>query len=216
MVILNFHGIGPITREIDAEEKDCWIEKSFLCSILDIISDSNNIQLTVDDGNKSDLIYLLPELKRRDLTCTFFICSERIGKPNFLNSNDIKEIQSAGMQIGTHGSIHKSWKNLNKNELHKEIIESAKTLEDITGQKIKSAAFPFGEYDRRSLSFLRKAGFEKVYTSCTGHCSSSGWLQVRNTIRRTMDINEVKKILISPSLPSQIKNFLKVNIKSLR
>lgn len=216
MVILNFHGIGTITRKIDAGEESCWIETDFLCSILDFISGKKDIMLTVDDGNKSDLVHLLPELQKRNLICTFFICSDRIGKPTFLNSDDINKIKSAGMPIGTHGAMHKSWRSMKVHELHQEIVESSKMLEEITGQKIDTAACPFGEYDRRSLHFLRKAGFKKVYTSCTGHCSGSDWLSPRNTINRSMKLSDVKKILSVPSLVEKTKYSIKTTIKKLR
>ena len=217
MVILNFHGIGPITRDIDAGEKDCWINLRFLEEILDYVAPRKDIKLTVDDGNESDVTFLLPALKERNLKCTFFLCSDRTDKPTFLNKDQILEIRSAGMSIGNHGKYHKSWKGLTGESLLEEILESKESLELLIADSITAAACPFGGYDRFSLKQLKKLEYDKVYTSDAGRCSPSDWLTRRNTIRQSMSIDDVKSIINrKPSVIQEVKMRTKTLIKRLR
>jgi peptidoglycan/xylan/chitin deacetylase (PgdA/CDA1 family) len=217
MVILNLHGVGPVTREIKDEERDCWIKSDFLKSILDLVTQYQNIGLTVDDGNKSDIEILLPELLKRELTCTFFICSARLKLRSFINESDIKYIHGAGMKIGSHGKHHQNWRGLDALTLSEEIMDSRKVLESITGETIDTIACPFGSYDKTSLKFIKSVGFKKVYTSDPGHCRSTDWLSRRNTIKRNMTIDNVQRIIEDQStIIERTKLSLKTLIKRLR
>jgi peptidoglycan/xylan/chitin deacetylase (PgdA/CDA1 family) len=215
--IINFHGVGPITRNIDDGERDCWIETDFLKRILDLVTDYPQVAITVDDGNASDLNYLLPELSNRELKATFFLCSGKLNTDTYLSLKDAQELIKAGMKIGSHGKAHRSWRRLQTAELEDEIINSKIYLEKNLSTEITSAACPFGIYDRKSLTILRNSGYKRVYTSDMGSTYSQAWLSPRNTIRRSMSIHTIKKILEArPPYGSSLKRTIKMVIKSFR
>lgn len=199
MIILNFHGIGPVVRNIDPGEYACWLEVEHLEAILDRVRGNENVVITFDDGNTSDYHIALPALLKRGMRATFFICSGRIGKPTFLNSAQVRDMRFSGMAIGSHGINHKPWRTLGRHELHEEIADSRKVLEDICMEPIDMAACPFGSYDRRVLGVLRNSGYRAVFTSDGGDSEEDQWLRARTTIKRSISPAEIDRLAHHPT-----------------
>ena len=132
-IILNFHGVGPVSRRIDSGEFECWLDQDCFYDILDQVKGQSHVLLTFDDGNASDFEIALPALLQRGLRATFFVCSGRLDQPTFLSRAQIREIQSRGMQIGSHGIAHRSWRHLDQTRLHEEIEGSRRALEAVCG-----------------------------------------------------------------------------------
>jgi peptidoglycan/xylan/chitin deacetylase (PgdA/CDA1 family) len=195
-IILNFHGIGPVSRKMDSGEFECWLEQDRFYAILDIIEGQSNVRLTFDDGNASDFEIALPALLQRGLRATFFVCSGRLDQATFLKRSQIREIQSHGMQIGSHGIAHCSWRHLDQAQLREEIEDSQRSLEAVCGSPVGAAACPFGAYDRHVLNELRQADYRFVYTSDGGSAEEKQWLQARNTITRSMQLVDVQRLIL--------------------
>ena len=114
-----------------------------------------------DDGNKSDLkvAKLLNEL---NLKGTFYI--PIYWKMRSISDSQIKKI-SKNFEIGSHSFSHKKMTLLNEQELEFELNESKKILEKIISKKIVSFAYPFGQYNKRTIVAVKKAGYEFARTS---------------------------------------------------
>jgi peptidoglycan/xylan/chitin deacetylase (PgdA/CDA1 family) len=179
---LTFHGIGPCARSLDAGEEKVWVSLERYSSVLDAVVGREDVQITFDDGNVSDLTHALPGLVSRGLVATFFVVAGRVGEPEFLSAADVVALQEAGMTIGSHGMHHRPWRKSDDEGLHEELVESRRVLEDVLGHPVVDAACPFGSYDRRVLRALQRAGYERVYTSDRGSASPGEWLQARTTI----------------------------------
>ena len=199
MTILNFHGLGPIPREIDAGEYDCWLDIPRFEAILDRVQGNAEVSITFDDGNVSDYEIALPALLRRGMRAVFFICSGRTGQATFLNDAQIRELAASGMMIGSHGVSHKPWRNLDSIDLEKELAGSRVALEQVSGRKVDLAACPFGSYDRRVLAALKCAGYRAVFTSDGGFCNDAQWLRPRITIRRSFTPDRLEWFIKSRS-----------------
>lgn len=195
MVYLNFHGVGPRTRDMDAGEFNCWLEQDVFESVLDLVQNKTWVRLTVDDGNASDHAIVLPALLKRNLKATFFICSERLDQPTFLSHMQVLELQSQGMLIGSHGAAHVPWRKLNPGQLHHELADSRRALEDLCGRPVDEAACPFGSYGRRALAGLRSAGYRTVYTSDGGGATEEQWLRARNTVTRLTLFENLRRLV---------------------
>jgi peptidoglycan/xylan/chitin deacetylase (PgdA/CDA1 family) len=194
-LILNFHGVGPLSRDINNDERDCWLDRDFFEAVLDLVSRCPAVKLTVDDGNSSDCEIVLPSLLQRGLKAAFFICSARLDQPTFLNRTQVGEMQSQGMRIGSHGAAHRSWRNLSPDRLREEIVDSRRVLEGVCGAAVDIAACPFGSYDRRVLHRLRQAGYRSVYTSDGGASVEGAWLQPRLSVTRSMTLPAIQHLL---------------------
>src|SRR5579875_1822045 len=101
---LNLHGIGrPIGRDFGPGEREYWITHETLEATLDACVGREDISLSFDDGNWSDLELAVPALRARGLQATFFIVPGWLGEPGFMSKQDLKELVEARMTIGNHG-----------------------------------------------------------------------------------------------------------------
>jgi peptidoglycan/xylan/chitin deacetylase (PgdA/CDA1 family) len=199
-LILSLHGIGTPHGGVSANESFFWVTRETLTMLLDCIvaaASSTNIPvfITFDDGNVSDAAIALPELAKRELKATFFICAGRIGAPHYLDQLALKELLAAGMEIGTHGKDHRNWRYLDDATLHAELGDARHRIEDMCGITVTKAAIPFGSYDRRLLQRLRREQFEYVYTSDRGLARSEAWLKSRDTVDSTWLEGDIKRAL---------------------
>lgn len=105
-------------------------------------------------------------------------------------------MRRAGMEIGSHGVAHVSWRDLSPRLLRGELESSRLELGKLCGAPVVEAACPFGAYDRRVLGELRRAGYHRVYTSDGGRATRGAWLQPRTTVTRLMSIKDVEKIIV--------------------
>ncbi len=200
---LTFHGIGPAPRPLEPGEGQVWIERDTFEAVLDSIADRDDVQLSFDDGNHSDLEYALPSLSQRGLQATFYVVAGRLGKPGFLDSAGVRALTDAGMEIGCHGMRHRPWRGVPEDELREELVGARAVLEEIVEAPIRKAACPFGSYDRRVLRALRRHGYAHVYTSDRGAASPEAWLQARNSVYRGEQVHVVERILASERRPDR-------------
>jgi peptidoglycan/xylan/chitin deacetylase (PgdA/CDA1 family) len=179
---LTFHGVGEPPRRLDPGEANVWVSHERFLSILDSVAGRNDVRITFDDGNLSDVKHALPALRERGLKAAFFVVAGRLGAPCFLDAAAVEELADAGMTIGSHGMRHRAWRGLDDAALREELVDSKAILESVVGRPVTQAACPFGSYDRRVLRRLRGSGYDQVYTSDRGTTRSREFLQARNSI----------------------------------
>lgn len=184
IVNLTFHGTGPCSRTLEPGEDDVWLDAGELAVVLDALAGRDDVCITFDDGNASDVECALPALRDRGLQATFFVVAGRLGSPGFLDRDALHELVAAGMAVGCHGMSHRAWRGLDAAALDEELVAAKATLEDALGGPVAEAACPFGSYDRRVLAALRRTGYSRVYTSDRGAAVDDAWLQPRNTLQR--------------------------------
>jgi peptidoglycan/xylan/chitin deacetylase (PgdA/CDA1 family) len=216
---LIFHGIGTPARTLEPGEAPYWISKDHYASVLDQICalpEPDNIRISFDDGNLSDLEIGLPLLLERGLRADFFVLTGRIGKPGSLDIGDILALQTAGMEIGSHGINHLKWSSLDHKALQAEVVDSRKVLEDICRKPLHSAAIPFGAYNAGVLRALRSAGYTSVYSSDGGTMKSDAFLRPRSSVKAGMSKSETEDILAAKiSLQRRIRRKLGIARKHL-
>lgn len=211
-----FHGIGEPTRGLEPSEAAVWISVDRFETILDQVKDRKDVTLTFDDGNISDIKYGLPALLSRGLSATFFLVAGRLGQATFLAEQDVKDLVSAGMEVGCHGMRHHSWRTLTDEELREELLVARSALEQAAGCPITTAACPFGAYDRRVLGALRAYGYKHVFTSDDGRAGPGEWLQPRNTITARTSENTVNYVLAQEKLIPRTIRSAKLVVKRWR
>jgi peptidoglycan/xylan/chitin deacetylase (PgdA/CDA1 family) len=178
-----FHGIGTPGRELEPDEDQFWIEPERFEELLAAAQELRHVGLSFDDGNASDFSIALPALVERGLTASFFVISSRLGEPGSLDSEQVRALAEAGMEIGSHGMRHLPWRSLGDDAAREELDEARKTIEDASGRPVEQAACPFGAYDRGTLRALRSHGYTRVYTVDRRPSRADAWLQSRYVIR---------------------------------
>jgi len=221
-LVLSLHGIGTPHEGISANESFFWVTRQAFITLLEnIIAARETVDVptivTFDDGNLSDAVIALPELAKRGLKATFFVCSSRIGVSHYLDCLALADLIAAGMEIGTHGKDHRSWRGLDATSLDAELGEARRRIEDACGVAVTKAAIPFGSYDRRLLRRLRREPLKCVYTSDRGLARSDVWLKPRDTVDCTWVDSDMKHILTAkPSLKSVLRRDAAMLYKRLR
>src|SRR4051794_9579175 len=100
---LTFHGIGAPRRPLDPGEDAVWISRDQFLAHLDAVAGRDDVRITFDDGNASDVEHALPALRERDLSAMFVVVAGRLGEPRFLDAASVAGLAAAGMEIGCHG-----------------------------------------------------------------------------------------------------------------
>jgi peptidoglycan/xylan/chitin deacetylase (PgdA/CDA1 family) len=169
--VINFHGIGNPPRAYEPGEESYWIDRVHFKNILDFVAQrplGAGVRLTFDDGNSSDYAIAAPELMRRGLGARFFVLAGKFGQEGYLSRAEVRDLAAQGFEVGSHGLDHVAWTNASDAALVREIKDSKAILEDVTGCPVRSAAVPFGIYDRRVLRELSRHGYQNVFSSDGG------------------------------------------------
>jgi peptidoglycan/xylan/chitin deacetylase (PgdA/CDA1 family) len=134
---------------------------------------SKPIIISVDDGYVDDVRTILPDLERWHMVATFFVITGRMTEPGFLNADQIRGLDRAGMDVGDHTAHHVDLRVLTAPELRAETAGSRATLQAVVGHPVYYFAYPFGAYNDTVIQALRAAGFTMAYTTNAGTAESS-------------------------------------------
>ncbi|MEO2067893.1 MAG: polysaccharide deacetylase family protein [Desulfurobacteriaceae bacterium] len=164
-----------------------------LKELYDIISKKGKIPpktvvITIDDGYKST-IKAFRLLKKYNFPFTVFLYMEAIDRyPDFLTLKQIEEIKkypkaSFGNHLYSHKDLAKLRVHLNEKEylnfLKRELALSENKFIKIFGRKPEFLAFPYGSYDRISVSFFKRKGYKLLLTQDRGNYDGKSLLAPR-------------------------------------
>lgn len=116
------------------------------------------ILLTFDDGSETMYTDAFPIMQRYGFTGTAYIVHNFIGAGLFMDRDQIRELNSAGWEIGSHGVSHVELPS-RPGKQEEEIVKSRQRLEAYLDVPVRSFAYPFGAYDSDSLGFVKFAGY---------------------------------------------------------
>lgn len=172
--------------------------------------------ITFDDGYADNLYEALPVLQEFSVPATFFVTSGFIDSDREFPwdggfSPARKEYRQLSAQellqlakdelvtIGSHTLTHKQLSSLSREEQTKEIVEGHKLLEKLTGKKLNTMSYPFGNHcdiDDYSKEICRTLGIFRAAANYSGQAHS--WadpMAVPRHIIRNYDALELKKHL---------------------
>ena len=155
--------------------------------------------VTFDDGHISNFEYALPILQSRGMKAHFFITAGWTGdKPGYMGWQELRALHSAGQSIGAHGWSHALLTHCSDKELHVELNDSRKILENRLGASVTTMSLPGGRYNRRVLAACEEAGYTQVYTSIPrSEPASPGFTIGRLNIRKDMKLEWIADLFNS-------------------
>jgi peptidoglycan/xylan/chitin deacetylase (PgdA/CDA1 family) len=121
--------------------------------------------ITFDDGGASALL-AGEELARRSWRGHFFIATDLVGRPGYLDWDGVRAVAGMGHVIGSHSCSHPDrmaacgW-----DQLMDEWSGSAAVLAQGLGHPITTASVPGGLYSRNVGRAAAEAGFTSLFTS---------------------------------------------------
>lgn len=187
--ILTYHKIGPhlelgittVRRERFARHMDLLLGlgADFL-KASDAVEGSQGRSgpaVTFDDGYESVYEEAFPEMLARGIPGTVFPVVGSIGGWNEWDVNlaprpvrhlswpQLRELSEAGFEVGSHTLTHRDLTRLDPGALVRELCDSKKMIEDMTGVKVKAVSYPFGRFSTRVMDEAAAAGYTCGFTS---------------------------------------------------
>lgn len=179
----------------DAGFRGCTIEEALLPGPVPCVA------LSFDDGTDGQFERAFPLLARHDMTATFFVTTEWIGRPGHISWAGLREMRAAGMSVASHTHTHPFLSELDRAGVRQEMTISKALLDDKLGQSTIALALPGGDPPRGSWDVVHEAGYRLVATSRWGGNPSGGHrvgdltLVRRCTIRGAPAVEVFRRIL---------------------
>jgi GT2 family glycosyltransferase/peptidoglycan/xylan/chitin deacetylase (PgdA/CDA1 family) len=217
LVNLTVHGVGSASRSLDPGEERVWVTVAQFEQVMDAAVGRDDVRITFDDGNDSDVEIALPRLLERGLNAEFFVPVGLLEEPGRLTTDAVGELMRAGMQVNSHGWAHRDWRQVDDLQAVQEIDHACWVLGRLIGQHVSRVSIPFGSYDRWVLERLRCAGITRAYTSDGGRVRSDAWLQARNSLTSDLGPEWIAAVLDGvPSLHRRARNAAATAVKRVR
>ena len=148
----------------------------------------DSLLFTFDDGGKSALTAIAPQLERYGWWGHFFIATDYIGRSGFLTATNLRELRDRGHCIGTHSCSHPlRMSELSEAKLSHDWRASLDRLSDILGERVTVGSIPGGALSSRVARSAEGAGLRFLFTSEPvprlwnhGHCSLIGRYTMRD------------------------------------
>ena len=117
----------------------------------------NTIGISIDDADKSFLTTAWPRFKEKGFPVTLFVSASTIFKnnKNYLNWDEIRQLHSEGVTIGSHSDTHPHLTDLNIKDLINEIENSNKIFLKELGKIPNLFAYPYGETNEKIIDVLK-------------------------------------------------------------
>jgi peptidoglycan/xylan/chitin deacetylase (PgdA/CDA1 family) len=192
VTILCYHSVDPDwpsplavpPAEFDAQ--CAWLGKrSTVVSLEDAITrldpkgrlPSGTAAITFDDGYAGLAPHAAPILARHALPATVFVVAETLtpkGRPvdwasppppsGTLSSDQILEMQDAGVSFGSHSYSHHDLTSLTEAECERDLRDSRELLEGILGRPVPFLAYPGGRHNTAVRRAASRAGYTHGFT----------------------------------------------------
>lgn len=181
--ILMYHYIKPLPPPEDVEGTDLTVTPETFASHLDWLAEHGYetinfadivsgrtlppkpVILTFDDGYEDAYTTVAPMLNTRGMTGVFYIVTSFIGKPGYLDWDQLTAMHAGGMELGAHSLWHANLHKLESSLHEKQILPSIETLQNNFEINVDSFAYPFGKYKDQDVEILKFASVPFAVTT---------------------------------------------------
>jgi peptidoglycan/xylan/chitin deacetylase (PgdA/CDA1 family) len=165
------------------------------------------VVLTFDDGYADFHEQALPVLDAHGFTATVFVTTgwlddagdDAAGRPldRMLSWSQVRELDSAGVEIGAHSHSHAQLDQLPSRAVEEELRRSKELLEERTGRQVSTLAYPFGYSSRRVRDAVAAAGYRHAAAVANRMPSArpDPMALPRLTVRRSTDLGLFERIV---------------------
>jgi peptidoglycan/xylan/chitin deacetylase (PgdA/CDA1 family) len=186
--IYNFHSVGTERDEfaIPVSDFERLVGQQHTISLHELAAGEfapGDVVLTFDDGFEDALTTVLPILKARGMRGTFFIVTDWVGKPGFLDWAGIEKLRDAGMEIGSHTVDHARLAELREGRVESELRDSKRILQERLHIPIEAVAYPYNSVRAWIIDAARDAGY-RIGVSGPLHGSGDPLNLARISIKR--------------------------------
>jgi peptidoglycan/xylan/chitin deacetylase (PgdA/CDA1 family) len=154
------------------------------------------VVITFDDGWENQFHYAFPVLRRLGLKATFFVYTRPIGRDDslYMNWSQLREMQDAGMTIGSHSRTHPMLTNADV-ALRDEVETSRADIQRNLGTTPEFFAYPYGAWNAAAADAVRAAGYRGARAYPRGPWNTSGDVYSLRSILVTDDMGAFMRAL---------------------
>jgi peptidoglycan/xylan/chitin deacetylase (PgdA/CDA1 family) len=116
------------------------------------------VVITFDDGYVDVFQNAFPIMSEMGFVGVMYIYVDHVGSNGFVNSDQIQDLANDGWGIGNHSMSHADL-TLNHSSIDYEVQQSRLTLEEETGIKAETFAYPYGKVDDFIISVVHNYGY---------------------------------------------------------
>ncbi len=143
---------------------------------------SKPFMLTFDDTRQEHYSIAAPEMEKHGFKGVFFVMTIPIGRPNYMTSEQIKELSDRGHVIGSHTWDHHNVKHLKEEDWAVQIGKPNEKLKAITGKPVLYFAYPFGVWNDSAVTAIKKYSFKGAFQLTAIRSESEPLYTIRRTL----------------------------------
>lgn len=152
---------------------------------------SQSVAITFDDGYEDLYTNALPLLKKYHFSATAYVITGRVGTDGYMDWTQIKDLQKAGVEIGSHTVTHRELNTLSASDQRTELESSRAVLSQELGTAIVSFCYPVGRYDDTTVGLVREAGYTSAVTTKNGSLEAGDSMFTLKRERISPDVTDL-------------------------
>ncbi|WP_343947040.1 polysaccharide deacetylase family protein, partial [Pseudonocardia zijingensis] len=135
--------------------------------------------VTIDDGHESVWKIAAPALSAAGIPSVLFVCPDRIGgraewtdaysDEPLAAAGELTALPRLGMDLGVHSADHTRMVGMDATALHRHVVEARDRLEEATGVRARSFAYPYGTHDPAAREAVAAAGYDVAFAVAREH-----------------------------------------------
>jgi len=141
-----------------------------------------SFMLTFDDTDEEQFTIGKAEMDKHHFKGVYFIMTISIGRPRYMNKEQIKQLADEGNVIAAHTWDHHRVTEYTDTDWNKQLTESKQKLEGITSKPVDYFAYPFGLWNQAAIPALQQRGIKMAFQLSTKMDSTQPLYTVRRMI----------------------------------
>ena len=143
---------------------------------------SRPVMLSYDDTDLEQFTIGESEMKKHGFKGMYFIMTISIGRPRYMNKEQIKQLSDDGNEICCHTWDHHMVTKYHDADWDTQLVKPQRKLEEITGKPIQYFAYPFGLWNQAAIPELKKRGYKLAFILSTKRDTAEPLYTVRRMI----------------------------------
>lgn len=141
--------------------------------------------ITFDDGYRDAYDNTFPILQEFGFRGVFYIVTDWIGRDLYLTADQIKLMDTAGMQFGSHTLTHidMTESDYSSGELKRQLTGSKKRLEDLLVKEVSDFCFPYGTVNNNAIDSVYNAGYKTATSTRSGIVKKGAYFLYLDRVR---------------------------------